>query len=70
MAQLETKEMINHPSHYKGNNLEVIDIIEDYDLGFCLGNAIKYILRAAKKENRKQDLMKALWYIEREIDKT
>jgi hypothetical protein len=69
MDQVETKEMINHPSHYRGNKLEVIDIIEDYNLGFALANAVKYILRADKKENKKQDLMKALWYIEREINK-
>ncbi len=62
------KEMVNHPDHYQGNKFEVIDIIEDYNLGFSLGNAIKYILRADKKGARKQDLKKAIWYIQREID--
>ena len=63
------KEMVNHPDHYQGGKLEVIDIIEDYKLGFSLGNAIKYILRADKKGNKKQDLEKALWYINRELSK-
>ncbi len=63
------KEMVNHPDHYQGNKFEVIDVIEDYNLGFSLGNAIKYILRADKKGARKQDLKKAIWYIQREIDR-
>ena len=61
------KEMVNHPEHYKGNKFEVIDIIEDYDLGFCMGNAIKYLLRAGKKDDEIQDLNKALWYVQRRI---
>jgi hypothetical protein len=69
MKQILEREMVNHPDHYQGNKFEVIDIIEDYDLGFSLGNAIKYILRADKKGNRKQDLKKAIWYIQREIDR-
>jgi hypothetical protein len=66
---IHDREMIHHPDHYQGNKMEVIDIIEDYELGFHLGNAIKYILRADKKGNTKQDLQKALWYIQREIDR-
>jgi hypothetical protein len=69
MDQQVNKEMVNHPDHYQGGKLEVIDIIEDYNLGFSLGNAIKYILRADKKGNKKQDLEKALWYINRELSK-
>lgn len=61
------KEMVNHPDHYKGNKFEVIDIIEDYNLDFSIGNAVKYLLRAGKKDNTVQDLKKAIWYIEREI---
>ena len=61
------KDIINHPTHYQGNRFEVIDIIEDFDLNFCLGNAIKYILRAGKKDDFNADLRKAMWYIEREI---
>lgn len=60
---------VNHPSHYQGKKFESIDIIEDFDLGFHLGNAIKYILRAGKKGNKVQDLKKAIWYLERECKK-
>lgn len=66
---IHDREMVNHPDHYQGNKFEVIDVIEDYELGFHLGNAVKYILRAGKKDARKQDLKKALWYIQREIDR-
>jgi hypothetical protein len=68
IKEIIEREMVNHPDHYQGNKFEVIDIIEDYDLGFSLGNAVKYILRADKKDNKKQDLKKAIWYIQREID--
>ena len=64
----QTKEMVNHPSHYKGNKFEVIDIIEDYKLNFNLGNAIKYILRCGKKDTAVQELKKAVWYLNREIE--
>ena len=69
MKEILEREMVNHPDHYQGNKMEVIDIIEDYNLGFSLGNAIKYILRADKKGNKKQDLEKAIWYINRELSK-
>ena len=62
-------EKINHPEHYKGNKYEAIDIIDDYQLGFNLGNAVKYILRAGKKGDTLEDLKKAKWYIEHEICK-
>lgn len=67
----ENKDWVNHPSHYQGNKTEVIDIIEDYNLDFCLGNAIKYILRCGKKFKNKQveDLEKSVWYINRKIQK-
>ena len=69
----DTKEHVNHPSHYGGedNIYEAIKVIEAWDLGFCLGNAIKYISRAGKKDNNSylQDLKKAKWYLEREITK-
>jgi hypothetical protein len=60
---------VDHPKHYKGKKFEVIDIIEDFELGFSLGNAIKYILRAGDKDPTKyeEDLEKAIWYIKREI---
>ena len=62
---------VNHPSHYTDGKIEVIDYIEDKQLGFCLGNAIKYISRAGKKksgnmsykEKEIEDLKKAVFYI-------
>lgn len=64
-------EAVNHPKHYGGedNPFEVIKIINHYDLNFELGNVLKYVLRADKKGNRKQDLQKALWYLTYEINK-
>lgn len=61
--------VVNQPSYYVDGNIEVIDFIEDKKLGFCLGNAIKYISRAGKKNPNKEveDLKKANWYINRRI---
>lgn len=62
-------DTVNHPPHYQTKNgMETIDVIEAFDLNFNLGNAIKYILRAGKKENKFQDLNKAIWYIQREAN--
>jgi len=60
---------INHPKHYTWlpNGLEVIDITEN--LNFCLGNAVKYILRADHKGSPIEDLQKAIWYLNREISR-
>lgn len=65
MLRPHAHDPVNHPSHYQGKKFEVIDIIEDFDLDFCLGNAIKYILRSEKKEDPIMDLNKAIWYLER-----
>ncbi len=66
------KEMVNHPNHYGGaeNVYEAIKVIEAWDLGFHLGNTVKYISRAGKKDSDKelQDLKKALWYLQRQIN--
>jgi hypothetical protein len=66
-------ENVNHPTHYGGkeNVYEAIKVIEAWKLGFCLGNVVKYISRAGKKNNNTlvQDLEKAKWYLEREIKK-
>lgn len=58
---------VNRPAHYADGNIEVIDFIEDKKLGFCLGNAIKYIARAGKKDKDKEveDILKARWYLNR-----
>lgn len=55
--------------HYKVGNIEAIDVIEDWELGFSLGNAIKYIARAKHKGQELEDLKKAVWYINREISR-
>ena len=61
---------VNHPSHYTDGKIEVIDFITDKKLGFCLGNAVKYIARAGKKDPSKtiEDLEKAIWYIKHYIE--
>ena len=60
----EKKEMIKHPNHYlKNSGFEVIDVIEAWDLDFCLGNAIKYICRHSVKGKQK-DIQKAIHYLE------
>ena len=61
-------EAVNHPQHYGGadNPYEAIKVIEAWALGFCLGNTVKYIARAGKKDATIQDLKKALWYLDRE----
>jgi len=68
-----SKEAVDHPSHYGGadNPYEAIKVIEAWDLGFNLGNAVKYMSRAGKKDpmKRLEDLQKARWYLEREIMK-
>ncbi len=63
------EEKVDHPKHYGGkhNPYEAIKVIEAWGLGFCLGNTIKYISRAGKKDSTIQDLEKAKWYLEREI---
>lgn len=61
------QENVNHPSHYNTGKIEVIDFIEDQKLSFHLGNAVKYICRAGRKDPAKvlEDLEKAVWYIRR-----
>jgi hypothetical protein len=65
------KEMVKNPIHYGGvdNQYEAIKVIEAWDLDFHLGNTVKYISRAGKKDTDKeiQDLKKAAWYLERKI---
>lgn len=67
----KSKEMVNHPSHYGGedNPYEAIKVIEAWDLDndFYLGNVIKYISRAGKKDATLQELEKAKWYLDRKI---
>ena len=60
---------VDHPSHYTYGNIETIDFIEDKNLNFNRGNAIKYIVRAGHKNDEIQDLEKAVWYINHEIQR-
>ena len=64
-------DMVNNPSHYTDGGIETIDFIEAKNLPYHLGNAVKYISRAGKKEPEKtaEDLKKAVWYINRYISK-
>jgi len=65
------EESVNHPEHYGGkeNPYEAIKVIMAWDLDFCLGNAVKYISRAGKKDCSKEieDLEKAVWYLKKYI---
>lgn len=61
--------VVQHPAHYTTGKIEVIDFILDQKLGYCLGNAIKYICRCNHKGNRRQDLEKAIQYLKFEIEK-
>jgi hypothetical protein len=62
-------DMVNHPVHYTSHpsGIETIQITEH--MNFCLGNAIKYIMRSELKGKQIEDLKKAVWYLEREISR-
>ena len=64
-------DIINSPSHYTDGGIETIDFIEAKKLNYHLGNVVKYVSRAGKKDPAKklEDLEKARWYLEREIEK-
>lgn len=66
-AEKPKKEAVNHPDHYNVGGIETIDFIEAKGLDFCLGNVVKYITRADHKGNKLQDLKKARWYLDHEI---
>lgn len=65
----QSSDGFTHQSYYNKGKIEVIDFIEDQDLNFSLGNAVKYVCRAGLKDPTKHiaDLGKAVWYIRREI---
>ena len=73
-VEMTLDDKVNHPSHYTYGDIEIIDFIEqvtkDYkpELAFAIGNAIKYISRANRK-NGKEDLDKARWYLNRAFEK-
>lgn len=61
--------MVEHPPHYNQGNMEAIDIIEAVGLGYHLSNALKYLIRSPYKGHEEEDLKKAIWYIQRHIDR-
>jgi len=61
---------VNNPSHYQSGGMEVIEIIDEFTpdaYSYYMGNVLKYLLRHAKKNNPKQDLEKARWYLDKMI---
>lgn len=68
--EVKENDMVNNPNHYGGkdNIYEAIKVIEAWNCNFNIGNAVKYLSRAGKKDNIVQDLSKAIWYINREIE--
>lgn len=71
LAMPEPKsDVVSHPQHYNQGKIEVIEFIEDKKLNYHKGNAIKYISRAGIKNKAKEieDLRKAIWYLQREIE--
>ena len=65
----QSKDTVNHPAHYNVGTIEVIDAIESWQLNFSRGSAVKYIARAGHKDDEIEDLKKAAWYINREIQR-
>jgi hypothetical protein len=63
-------DAVNHPEHYTAGGIETIDFIEAKGLGYHLGNVVKYITRADHKGDRLENLKKAQWYLNREIEKS
>lgn len=63
-------DKVNHPKHYGGkdNPYEAIKVIEAWNVNFNLGNVLKYISRCGKKDREIQELEKAAWYLNREIE--
>ena len=62
-------DLVDHPPHYNYGKYETIDVIEDWNLGFHCSNAIKYISRHKHKGQAKKDIEKAVWYLQRYLEK-
>lgn len=62
-------DMVNHPPHYTAGGIETIDFIEAKKLGYNLGNVVKYVSRSELKGEQLENLLKARWYLNREISK-
>jgi hypothetical protein len=67
-ASASTDDIVNSPAHYTAGGIETIDFIEAKKLGYNLGNVVKYITRSDLKGNRLENLQKAQWYLNREIN--
>ena len=67
-SRAATSSAVDHPSHYNQGKIEVIDFIEDQNLGFHDGSAVKYICRHQFKGKPIEDLEKAIWYLQRLVD--
>jgi len=73
-ADLETLvnyklDLVDHPPHYNHGKYETIDVIEEWGLDFHCGNAVKYISRHKYKGQAKGDIEKAIWYLQRYLEK-
>lgn len=69
LKKLDRENIVNHPPHYTVGGIEVIDFIEAKGMSYHLGNVVKYVARAGKKDDALQDLQKARWYLERAIQR-
>ena len=75
--KIKDYEMVDHPQHYHPGTYEAINVIEAWNLSFSLGSAVKYISRLGLKPDASldvkqkaiEDLKKAAWYINREIER-
>lgn len=70
LSDISSGDPVVHPDYYQGNGYEVLDIIDDFELNFNLGNVLKYVLRSGRKnsELKEEDLEKALFYLKRELE--
>jgi hypothetical protein len=68
MSKSQQTDLVAHPPHYTFGSIEVICAIEDWDLDFHTGNAVKYIARAKHKNAEIEDYRKAIWYLQRKIE--
>jgi len=62
-------DLVDHPPHYNQGAYEAIDVIEDWGLDFHCGNAVKYISRHRSKGQPKKDIEKAVWYLQRYLER-
>lgn len=69
LSNKDENDVIKYPKHYNAGSIQPIDVIEDWKLDFRLASSLKYIARHKHKGSEKKDLEKAIWYIQRYIDK-